>query len=173
MFSILQPGLIYYQSVVNNPSPLIPAMTSNTTPNGIVSAGGNWRWQWPTIEAYNASSAFLPFDGSDSTGLQGLNDNLYLIYQFPSSKLVTGLQLLSYENGDITVSLQGSTDGIIYHDIGDSPYIISDPVINGTIWPHNYTFYNTTPYLYYKITFAAPDSTVRVTRIQLYGMEIF
>jgi hypothetical protein len=144
MFSILQPGLIYYQSVVNNPSPLIPAMTSYTTPSGVVSSnhvqdiyGGALPW-WG-VDGNEAH----PWYGGSATYLP-----VWLQYQFPTNHVVTSYKVwfpLIYgvpsEESAGHYTLQGSTNGTDWT-------ILDTQVTNNSSL---ITLSNPTPYSYYRI----------------------
>jgi sugar lactone lactonase YvrE len=78
-------------TVSSTPGPLIPAMSSNTSPSGIATASGE---NWPASYA---------FDGTDATQWgSAINAGVpaWIAYEFPSAKTVTSYNL-SFVNGSL------------------------------------------------------------------------
>lgn len=156
---ILQPSLNFYRNVSS--IALIPIMTSNTTPSGIVNGDG---WTYTILPAsyhgYSPTDSYYTFDQIDSTALETLQ-TAYVTYQFSSPKIVTRLYIMSYGHYGGNVTFQGSNDGINYYNIGNTPYTLNVSIDD--------TFGNTTAYSYYKFTMTAVGNSSGFRTIQLYG----
>ena len=123
---------------------LIPSMTSNTTPMGVVSAN-----------SYNTESNLLPyraFDGNDSTHYQTeyqeLIENYYIKYEFPKEQSTSALLIKAQSNDDdyYNVMLQGSNDNSKWDNLTDKIYITGR-----TIKSYYTTLNNSKSYKYYRL----------------------
>lgn len=143
------------------PRALIPAMTSDTTPSGIAS-GCKISYDY-----------YYPFAQSDSHPFVYFNTfGNYIAYQFSSPKIVTRLKVTGPLGADRyspfgdwpdqKLIFQGSTDGVTYYDIGNTPYNVSSLNIDDV-------FSNTTAYSYYKFKV---ETLAFIKSIQLYGIDV-
>jgi hypothetical protein len=121
---------------------LIPVMTSDSAPSGQASGAG-WGYLDNQIVWINAY-AYAAFSGGTQHGqyLYITAGPAYLIYQFPTSKVVTNFYAMSYGDYGNQVVLQGSNDGVTYTPIGNNPYTLNVCI--------NDVFVNTNAYSYYK-----------------------
>lgn len=128
--------------------PLVPTMTSNTTPSGVASADSI---DGTGYEAYRA------FDNAGSTTdawISGSAASSYtyphwIQYQFPTAQVVGGLHFKNYStgsNGVKTFKVQGSNDGTTWTDLYSGTGTNAG---GGTL--QEFYFDNTTAYLYYRL----------------------
>ena len=136
--------------------PLIPTMTSNTSPSGVASASSIYGTNY---------EAFRAFDGNDSTfwsGEQNLTSGQWLQYQFANAVIAKKITINNYNASSFT--LQGSNDGSNF-----------DTLTSGTLSNNttsSFNFNNTTAYKYYKLSNLGTTSTnVAINTIQLYGTK--
>ena len=135
----------YLTNTVQLPISIIPLMTSNTTPSGVVSAN-NFYQSSPTYAPYKA------FDRSVSTNTNHwLTDGavpLWLEYEFPSSKVIVAYSLETNYN-----NLPNSWQ---FQAWNGSTWVVLDTVTGNT--SNNYqtrTFTNTVAYTRYRIYITA------------------
>ena len=144
----LKPSLLFY-----TPPPLIPLMTSNTTPSGLCYTG-SLVWSYP---------AYYAFDRNDNTYTSNVasvtTQNIY--YEFPSAHIVTRLYMVSYGFYGSIVIFQGSNDGVIWYNLGNTPYTLDVSIDD--------TFQNSIAYQYYQWTISNATPTFGFRTIQLYG----
>lgn len=144
---------------------LIPVMTSNTQPSGVVSA----------ISEYSASPAYYAFrnlyDDTSNTECWQADDsmgtshsNLWLMYKFPKAVTVKKFRIRYVYTTAVNYKIQGSNNGSTFTDLGAFTTIRGEEQLQ-----------NTNSYLYYRlfITSQTCDSpNVRggnVRDLQLYG----
>ena len=144
---------------------LIPVMTSNTTPSGVVSA----------ISEYSISPAYYAFrnlyDDTTNTECWQANDskgtshsNLWLMYKFPEAVTVKKFRIRYVYTSAVNYKIQGSNDGNTFVDLGTFTTITGEEQIQ-----------NTNAYLYYRLlittqTTSSPNVFGGCVRdLQLYG----
>jgi len=138
-------------------SPLIPVMTSNTTPSGVASASSEMAGR----------EAWYAFDGTGVPWV-GLTMPVWLQYQFASAQTATFYELFEWTGGQTIEdwTLEGSNDGSTWTQID----IQSD-----FVWPvgQHATIPITSPgsYIYYRLNITALNGphTPEVSILQLYG----
>lgn len=159
----LRPTLTYYSGVIVTSS-LIPTMTSNTSPSGICSGGG-WGFAFDSDQnflEYTSDLNYYIFDGKIYSSLIPTDAPYsFVTYQFPSPKTVTRLYVYFYSYRGESLEFQGSTDGMTWNNIGNTPYLMNIPIIDDT-------FINNIPYTYYKISYNTNGGS-GLRNIQLYG----
>jgi hypothetical protein len=145
----LKPGLLYYKKL---PNPLIPIMTSDTSPSGVAFSPDEF-----------LSPAWYAFDNDIGTYWRTISLPQYIQYKFNSAVIANLYQFDAPPSGTgpSTWTLQGSNNG--------SSFTILDSQTNT-----NYSlihFSNSTPYLYYRlnVTVAGIASQVSLSRLQLYN----
>jgi von Willebrand factor type A domain/F5/8 type C domain len=129
--------------------PLIPTMTSDTTPAGQSSASSTFG---------GGDGSYLAFDGNQNTfwGQAG-NGPSWLQYKFAAPTVATIISLF----GDYSAwTLLGSNDGLNFVSLTTGPTSLGAP--NGT---NVVTFSNTVAYQYYQVNFAGDSA---VTTMQLF-----
>lgn len=143
--------------------PLIPPMSSNTTPSGVASAS--------TVSGDNqAYRAFDTIVGNQTdVWWSTKSTNQWLQYQFTDKVIVRKLQLATvnlsgYRLNNFT--LQGSNDGDIF-----------TPIYSGKMQPNDgvqtFTFGNNTPYQYYRLNCVDvyDGQAIVVAEMQLFGSK--
>ena len=150
---------------------LIPTMTSNTTPSGVVSASSThpnylaWRAFRNTYDDYgwspnaNSGAPWIKYDFGYKTIIKRLEMRLY-----SSSSAGAGV--------DFNFTLSGSNDGSSWTKIYNS--INTSSASNGSATGYN--FKNDNAYRYYKIDFdkslyVSGSYQVRLTYCQLFGYK--
>lgn len=144
--------------------PLIPPMSSNTTPSGVASAS--------TVTG-DKQAAYKAFDSivgnQEDVWWSTKSTNQWLQYQFTDKVIVRKLQLATvnlsgYRLNNFT--LQGSNDGDIF-----------TPIYSGKMQPNDgvqtFTFGNNTPYQYYRLNCVDVYSgnAIVVAEMQLFGSK--
>lgn len=144
---------------------LIPVMTSNTKPSGVVSA----------ISEYSTGPAYYAFrnlyDDTSNSDCWQANDsmgtshsNLWLMYKFPKAVTVKKFRIRFVYTTAVNYKIQGSNDGSTFTDLG------AFTTIDGTK-----ELQNTNSYLYYRLfitsqTTSSPNVRGGCVRdLQLYG----
>ena len=157
----------YIQYCVDNgylPDPnliaLIPIMTSNTTPSGVVSA----------INADSNYPAYYAFDNNNDTKWWSTSSsNGWIAYKFPSAKRVTKALLRpTYDGGGARVKnykIQASNDG-------NNWTTLYTGVCNNSSDEQIVTFKNATSYMNYRIFVVdnyVANGGISIKTVQLYG----
>ena len=157
----------YIQYCVDNgylPDPnliaLIPTMTSNTTPSGVVSA----------INADSNYPAYYAFDNNNDTAWWSKStSNGWIAYKFPSAKCVTKALLIpTYDGGGARVKnykIQASNDG-------NNWITLYTGVCNNLSDEQIVTFKNATSYTNYRIFVVdnyVANGGISIKTVQLYG----
>lgn len=150
----------YFESVLNVK---VPTMTSNTTPEGVVSATSN----------YDASTVpYKAFDGNNTTNwASSLNaSNQRLMYQFPTARKILLVKMkIPYDQG-FRVSqftIKASNDGINFDTLQDLTTLpnVNDP-------DHQYVISPAQDYLHYALdNMNTYRYTVSITELQFYGRK--
>jgi hypothetical protein len=127
--------------------PLVPVMTSNTTPSG----------ECISISEYSSSTeTYLAFDGdAESTWTSSSTTApVWIGYEFPQAKIVNGVKLRIGNSSATNVS---TTFKLQYSDTGNSDdwTDIGDSVTTTATTENLYTFENSTAHLYYRIYISA------------------
>lgn len=144
---------------------LVPTMTSNTTPSGVVSVSSN----------SNNYEGWKAFNKDESSGWIPLNDDTsrYIQYDFEKSVTIQSIQTIGVgsDNSKIyTATLKGSNNGIDYVDLDSSIQV----KFGNTIF--NKTISNANAYRYYKLVYT--NSTTGVyshgsgMKLQLYNENL-
>lgn len=132
----------YWQSVFNDS---IPKMTTNTTPSGVASMSGT---------VYQGVEAYHSFNQSTQSGAMIYTElPCWIKYEFPNPTTVCKITYKECGNaGSLNPNsfwtrgkFQGSNDNTNWTDI----YDIEQTVVLGKTY--TYTFFNDTPYKYYRI----------------------
>lgn len=139
---------------------LIPIMTSNTTPSGVVSA----------ITADSNYPAYYAFDGNDDTVWWSTTyTNGWIAYKFPSAKCVTKALLRpTYDGGGARVKnykIQASNNG-------NNWTTLYTGVCNNSSDAQIVTFTNANSYTYYRIFVVdsyVANGGISIKTVQLYG----
>lgn len=146
---------------------LVPIMTSNTSPSGVVSASSYYASQdmWAPYRAFHYSPLnSITID--DNGWLPAASDtNPWVKYDFGTQKKI-GMWAIAtyYGTGSKTYTLSGSNDDNTYTDI-TSATIVTDNL--ATI--HEYVA--NANYRYYKVTISGvTDSSARGVRFQFYSL---
>jgi hypothetical protein len=136
-------------SPVRIPDIATPAMTSNTTPSGIVFSGG----------AGGSAPAWQAFDQLDTTFWQSNTANTGIIgYQFTIGKIIKQYAFQAWSTNTFnpsTWTFQGSNDGSSYTTIET---VTSFPTTVNTWYIRNVST-NTTSYTYYRMNITAVQTT--------------
>lgn len=146
----------------NTISALVPIMTSNTTPYGVVSAdsettgSGNYAWK--------------AFDGSIEDGHSWRSTSTsgsWIQYQFTNpvcvKRLTCEMHSSLFQVG--TFKLQGSNDGTIFIELSEFQYTENNVIQTKEVNNNDY-------YLYYRVLTVTPNRTNRFTEwghLQFYG----
>ncbi|MFD3258769.1 discoidin domain-containing protein [Paenibacillus lentus] len=125
---------------------VIPRMTSNTTPSGIVSASSyNTTWnRYPWHAFINSNNSYWQSNSSNTGWIQ---------YKFDNEKIIRKYTITPSDprNAPKSWSFRGSNDG--------SDWTVLDSQINESTWEKNvkkeFEFQNVTPYTYYRISITA------------------
>lgn len=130
--------------------PLVPTMTSDTTPSGTVIYSSQ----------YTDQKGFYAFDGitSDSWSTNGTEFPCYIGYHFNTAKVVSRCSVLQRINGTFngvteTAKVQASNDGETWTDLTDSQTFVIMVASNAS-WI-NIDFSNSTAYTYYRLHITA------------------
>jgi hypothetical protein len=149
--------------MANYTSNLIPTMTSNTAPSGVVNTSGSRSGYYP----YSA------FDKNNTTMWASDSPVCWILYQFTTSKKICKYTMRSY---DITSTdtpkswtFEGSNNG--------SAWTVLDTQSNVTSWASGvkkeFPFTNTTGYTYYRINISANNGNTNFTSItEIEMMEV-
>lgn len=146
----------------------VPAMTSATTPSGVVSASAYWDDRYLPYKAFDGTwntNGWLPPQAAT------LN-NTWIQYQFTSPVVLNAFKIqgMDYSSADrvTTFKIMGSNDGTIWSDVASDLDIYNYNTIINYLG-----FYNSTSYLYYRllITDDTNNSPTNYSgyNIQLYG----
>jgi hypothetical protein len=148
-------------NTVQSPVIITPAMTSNTTPSGIVSASSY----------FSNISTFLPwraFDRGTNTNWLSNGTTGWLAYEFPTSKTVTRYQVLTPSDGSPTSVPRNWT----FEGWDGTNWIVLDTVTgNSGTAIVNRTLANTTAYIQYRINITLNNGNgayTGVTELYLY-----
>ena len=148
-------------------SQLVPTMTSNVLPSGVVSASSEFS------ATYAAWHAFDGLDGTVGSNVwitTGTSD--WLKYQFTSSKIINyyvvqGGYNLGRSPKDWT--FEGSNNGVDWTTL--------DTITSETSWTSNerrgFTITNTTAYTYYRINITSNNggSYIEISKLEMYGIS--
>ena len=146
-------------------APLIPVMTSNTTPSGVASAiseYSNYHAYYAFRNLYDNTSNSECWHANDSKGAS--HSNLWLMYKFPKAVTVKKFRIFYVYTTAVNYKIQGSNDGNTFVDLGTFTTIRGEEQIQ-----------NTNAYLYYRLfitTQTTSPSTIFggcVRDLQLYG----
>lgn len=143
---------------------LIPVMTSNTTPSGVVSA----------ISELSTNPAYFAFrnlyDDTSNSGAWHANDsagtshsNIWLMYKFPKAVTAKKFRIWFVYTSAVTFKIQGSNNGSTFTDLGTFTTVKGEASLN-----------NTNAYLYYRLfitsqTLSTSTNGGAVRDLQLYG----
>jgi hypothetical protein len=145
---------------------LIPVMTSNTAPSGVASANDDFS---------GANPAWMAFDGDDATywyGYPTINSG-WIQYQFVSPVIVQSIKILGFAASQVGYypadwTFEGSNDGSNW-DILDTRTGMGTDDDDQL---HEYSFVNSTQYLYYKLNITAVNLSFRapvIKTLEMYG----
>lgn len=149
-------------------NPLIPTMTSNTTPSGVVSASSVYS---------NTYAPYKAFDGNLATGwyCAWLNTGNWLSYQFPNPVKANRVSIYIVDSGvyttTFTVKIQASNDGSNWTDVS------GDLVVEKTKTTSYFDLSTSAKYLYYRVYIVNGSSTagysnaIEGINVQLYGRK--
>ena len=147
---------------------LVPTMTSNTTPSGVVtdSSDYNLYYGW---EAFSATTARGWFPAN--TNLPNANLSCYVQYEFTEAKVANKIYMKHIHSSAVSVNqvfkLLGSNTG----DANDFTEIASNLTIANTNTDYTHSFSNGTAYKYYRICFISTTGTYNTgtgLKFQLY-----
>lgn len=145
-----------YLPDINNVA-LVPTMTSNTSPSGVVSASSE--------VATSERQAYKAFDGNDTTrwAVETTNSTDYLQYKFASPVVVKKIEHLAITANKYTV--KASNDGTTWTDLCS---ITCQQNVTET-----FNVPNNNAYLYYRLAVDTSLSTTRATisTLQFYGIK--
>lgn len=147
--------------------PLIPVMTSNTTPSGVASAISELSdVSSPAYYAfrnlYDDTSNSECWQANDAKGVS--HSNLWLMYKFPEAVTIKKFRIYFVYATTVNYKIQGSNNGSTFTDLG------TFTTVRGTE-----QLQNTNSYLYYRLYITSQtmsSSNVRggcVRDLQLYG----
>ena len=139
--------------------PLVPKMTSNTTPSGEAGAST----EYPSTYAYEA---FDWDDSSDWASSQGTGGNEYIYYHFPTAKIVNGVKFKPFQDRVGTYKILGAHT----QNINNAVELYSGSTTAYDTFDEAY-FENTTPYEYYYfliVTSRAANGYCGLRRLQFY-----
>lgn len=146
----------------SNSKPLIPVMTSNTTPSGVASASN-------INEAGN--DAYKAFDNDNSSlwsTRSGYTSNQYLRFMFgvPSKVTKAYFDRTALASGTLTCKVQASNDAIEWVDISDI-FDIGAEIKNVDLTNNNY-------YMYYQLYIVSTNgyNWANMCEMQLYGKQL-
>lgn len=150
-------GLQFYGRASEVLTPLVPTMTSNTTPSGECISSSN----------QSGTDAYMAFDQNDNT-LWSANTlgSSWLGYIFTSKQKVSRFRLKYYADRVVpSVTVQGSDDGTTWNDI--------ETITTSASADTEYSFDNNTSYYEYRLVFNM-GSGVRATiyRVQFYQRTV-
>ncbi len=149
-----------------NSKPLIPVMTSNTSPYGVASASS----------ANSSYPAYKAFDNNDSTywlhANAGSISNQWIMYKFESPVQASKFDIKWVKPyvASVSYKIQGSNDNSEWHDLTDNITTINDV--------ENETLNNNTAYLYYRLYINSQTSSPssancgELSTFQLYGKQL-
>lgn len=165
-------GLQFYGRTPINKTkyvPLVPTMTSNTTPSGVASADSEYN---------NAFHAFDYVWDSSNMGWIPANNSSghWLKYEFPNPVLVKSFKIGSrYAATDVTFKLQGSNDDSTWDDLTDaiSPTPSTSASSYKLVWSEYELEDNTIPYKYYRLYLLSGGiyNTSYGIKLQLYRLQ--
>ncbi len=147
-------------NTVQSPVIATPAMTSNTTPSGIVSASSY----------FSNNPTFLPFNAFARGGNDWLSNGVtgWLAYQFPALKKINKYQVQAPSNGSPTSVPRNWT----FEAWDGSSWVVLDTVTgNSGTATVTRTFTNTTAYIQYRINITLNNgntSYVGISELYLY-----
>lgn len=151
----------YFIDIISNP--LIPTMTSNTTPSGVVSGSNTLGDNFDYFKAFDNSGI-----SSWCLTSKSFTTNKYLQYKFDNAKKAFKAKVVfdSYVSA-ISFKIQGSNNGTTFTDLTDN---ITD-IMSGEYWLNN--VYD---YLYYRLyinsqTVSSNVNTGRVRVFQVFGIS--
>lgn len=157
----------------NNPmNELIPTMTSNTKPSGVVSSSGDYTSGSDTYSAYKAFDKNAT--SSESCWMSTSVSGSWLQYQFPNAVTVRKVEITNrYRTDNANVNapkefiVQGSNNGSEWTDLGTFTNNSPDSAVK-----HSYNFANDTAYSYYRLYFNSGHGTARIAigELQMYGI---
>ena len=154
----------YFEEII---VPLIPTMTSNTTPSGICSASSEYNTTSVPYKAVDGVATTSEFDAWISARNES---EKWWQYMFESPNIVnrmyiSGRKYTKDSNGQITsFVLKGSNDGTNWTDLTET--IDRSSVGKGVRTYHNIN--NTVAYKYYRVG-DIPDSIPGIGELQFYG----
>lgn len=146
-------------------SPIVPKMTSNTTPNGVCSASSVLSSSYPAWHAFDRDAS--TFWHSATNG----GNNGRLTYQGTSAYRVRGVKLVNRSipsNMVLTFKIQGSNNGVDWVDLtdvlansnqtsgGESAYAVTID--------NNYTYHSL-------LSITTDNGTANIAELQFYGRE--
>ena len=155
----------YFEEVL---VPLIPTMTSDTTPSGVVSAYSNYNTTSLPYKAVDGVATASEFDAW--VGNPNIGGEKWWQYEFDSPKIInrmfiSGRKYTAYGNGQITsFVLKGSNDGTNWTYLTGT--IDRSSVGRGVRTYHNIN--NTVAYKYYRVG-DIPDTIPGIGELQFYG----
>ena len=157
----------YFEEVLNVS---VPNMTSNTQPEGTVSASTYYSTSNAAYKAFDGRKITSSYTGWKPKNISG---NEWIQYKFTKPVIISKLKISrGVANASTTFKVQASNDGFV----NDSHDILSEETISQT--KSGEIFYvslnNTSTYQYYRVTLIS--STVSYTssygfKIQFYGIE--
>ena len=153
-------------------NPLVPTMTSNTTPSGVCSGSGVYQ----TYDYYKA------FNGGSSSADQWIAGSTvsagqYLKYEFPSAKLIERVVAL-IRNQDLgyswSIAVEGSNDDVTYTEIGSDSWSATSSDLSGHLI--DVSTNNPTSYKYVRFRLVSSTHTTSyfsVGSVAIYSPEGF
>lgn len=154
-FTFSDPAFLQSTIQIKTFGPLIPVMTSATTPSGIVSSDSVF--PQANIAAWKSFDSNSGTYWSPSSTIAG--ETHWLQYQFTTSKLITQYSMTSFQTSQ-TWTFSGSTNGTTW-DILNSQTNVNQ---NNT-----FTFTNSNSYTYFRFTFILIGNSCSVIDSQMYG----
>lgn len=148
--------------------PLVPKMTSNTTPSGEASASSYWSEpDYPAWEAFNGTNN----DGDDCWISSANTTSGYLCYKFENPTKVTVFELTNRNhnesiNAPKNISLLASNNGTNWNNLGS---FVNN---NGKNKTTTFNVDNNSEYLYYKININSvydSGNAIAIGKLQFYN----
>lgn len=144
---------------------LIPIMTSNTTPSGVVSANAIYSAGYEAYRAFDRNTSTIwACTAAGST-------NGWLQYQFPQATIVKKFFILSPKTGSIPQTtrykISGSNDGTNFTDLGTFNYT----TVSDTEGETN-SLNNSTAYTYYRLTVLGFNGNAAISELQFYPQDV-
>lgn len=145
--------------------PLVPTMTSDTTPSGQVIYSSVWQ------DGTGAYKSWYAFDGNDSTGWAGtIQTGNYIGYHFENPVRVTKAYMVNQQQGtSASFRIQASNDGTNWVSVSD------EIVYGGSENPSTFNVEVNTDgnyYTYYRLyNISSVSTTANTYTLQFYGYE--